>query len=83
MQIGEIFDPSSSTPLKKTGQVTPQKIVLIFDQFWVIFQRCGLDENIDGDKKRLKNHKEGRIFLLAKFGVFWGFWSSWHFVFAF
>ena len=50
----------------------PPKIVLIFDQFWVIFQRCGLDENIDGDKKRLKNHKEGRIFLLAKFGVFLG-----------
>ena len=46
--------------------------MLIFDQFWVIFQRCGLDENIDGDKKRLKNHKEGRIFLLAKFGVFLG-----------
>ena len=46
--------------------------MLIFGQFWVIFQRCGLDENIDGDKKRLKNHKEGRIFLLAKFGVFLG-----------
>ena len=53
--------------------VSVPKIVLLFDQCWVIFQRCGLDENIDGDKKRLKNHKEGRIFLLAKFGVFWGF----------
>ena len=36
---------------------------------WV--EHCGLYENGD-DKKRLKNHKEGRIFLLAKFLVFLG-----------
>ena len=34
---------------------------------------------VDDVKKRLKNHKEGRIFLLAKFGVFL---VAWHFVFA-
>ena len=60
MQIGEIFDPSSSTPLKKTGQVTP-KIVMIFDQFWPfkspIFVRNWIfDENLNNLNFRAKNH---------------------------